>query len=147
MARGKLLVTLLLLGSIALLFGTACASSSAAAPDAPAAPAAPPPPPPPPAVVGSWNLTIETPVGTQQSTLVVTGTAEALEGKLVSEQGEAAVRDVVFDGSKLQFAITIDAQGQQMELTFEGAVDGDSLTGAFQSPFGPAPVTGTRGGA
>jgi hypothetical protein len=143
MARGKLFVTLLLC-SMALL-GIACGSGSADAPAAPAV-AAPPPPPPPPAVVGSWNLTIETPVGTQQSTLVVTGTADLLEGKIVSEQGEAPVRDVVFDGSKLAFGLTIDAQGQQMELTFEGTVDGDSLSGAFQSPFGPAPVTGTRGG-
>jgi hypothetical protein len=143
MARAQLLSRfsiLLLLTAISLL-GAACASGTGAG-DAPAAP----PPPPPPAVVGSWNLTIETPVGTQQSTMVVSGTAEALEGKIVSEQGEAMLRDVVFDAGKLAFGLTIDAQGQQLDLTFEGTVDGDSLTGSFQSPFGPAPVTGTRGG-
>jgi hypothetical protein len=137
MTRSKLLAGLVLLCSVILLFGAGCASAPAAAP----APA----PPPPPAVVGSWNLVIETPIGTQESVLVVDGTTELLEGKLVSEQGEAAVRDVVFDGGKLVFALTIDAQGQQMDLTFEGVVDGDSISGAFQSPFGPAPVTGTRG--
>jgi hypothetical protein len=139
MTRSRLLAGLVLLGSVILLFGAGCASGGAKAP------AAAPAPPPPPAVVGSWNLVIETPIGTQESVLVVDGTTELLEGKLVSEQGEAAVRDVVFDGGKLVFALTIDAQGQQMDLTFEGLVDGDSISGAFQSPFGPAPVTGTRG--
>jgi hypothetical protein len=141
MARGKSVARFLLLGAMVLSTVVGCASGGA---DAPAP--APPPAPPPPAAVGSWSLVIETPIGTQESVLEISGTAEALEGKIVGEQGEAAIRDVVFDGTKLTFGMTIDAQGTPMELTFEGAVDGDSITGSFQSPFGPAPVTGTRGG-
>jgi hypothetical protein len=143
MTRSKIVMGVLLLCAMVLMVLPGCASGGADAP-APATPAAPPPPPPPPAIVGSWSLTIETPVGTQESTLIVTGTAELLEGKITSPQGEVALRDIAFDGGKVTFGMTIDAQGQQMELTFDGTLVGDDLTGAFQSPFGPAPVTGKR---
>jgi hypothetical protein len=79
-------------------------------------------------VVGSWNLVIETPIGTQESVLVVAGTTELLEGKLVSEQGEAAVRDVVFDGEKLVF---VDGMHQ-----FEFALRDFSNSEAWSSPGG-----------
>jgi hypothetical protein len=140
MNRTRVVVRVLVSCGLVLLFAAGCASSRGAAPAAPA----PPPLPPPPAAVGSWNLVIETPIGNQESVLVLAGAADTLAGKLSGTQGETELRDVVVDGDKLTFAITIDAQGQQMDLTFEGTVTGDSLTGAFTSPFGPAPVTGTR---
>jgi hypothetical protein len=143
MVRSKLVVMSLLMCLLVLPILAGCGSAGADAPE-PAAPAAPPPPPPPPAIVGSWNLLVETPMGNQESTLVVSGTAAALEGKLVSPQGEVPIKNVAFDGTKVTFGMTIDAQGQVMELTYEGTVAGDALTGAFQSPFGPAPANGKR---
>jgi hypothetical protein len=121
----------------ALLLVVGCASGGAGS-----APA----PPPPPAAVGSWNLVVETPVGNQESVLTVSGTAEMLEGMLSGEQGETPLTSVVYAGEELTFAISIDAQGQQLDLTFKGTVSGDSLSGSFESPFGPIPVTGTRAG-
>jgi hypothetical protein len=104
---------------------------------------APAPPPPPPAV-GTWNVVIETPIGNQEAVLTVNGTAEMLEGAMSAQGTENPIRDVVFADGKLTFGVTVDAQGTQFELTFDGMVDGDSLSGNFMSDFGPAPVTGTR---
>lgn len=101
--------------------------------------------PPPPAAVGSWNLVIETPVGNQESVLVVTGDASMLDGMLSGEQGEVPLTEVMFAGEELTFAVSIDAQGQQLDLTFKGTVAGDSINGTFESPFGPITVTGSRG--
>jgi hypothetical protein len=141
MNRIRVVVRLLVSLGLVLLFVAGCASSGASAPAAPAAP----PPPPPPAALGSWNLVIETPIGNQESVLVLSGSAGMWEGKLTGEQGETALRDIVVEGDNLMFGISIDAQGQQMDLSFEGTVTGDAISGAFESPFGPAPVTGTRG--
>jgi hypothetical protein len=120
----------LVLGVLALAAAMGCASAAA--------------PPPPPAAVGSWNVVIETPIGNNEATLMVGGVAEALTGSMSAQGSETPLRDVLFADGKLTFGMTIDMQGTALELTFDGMVDGDSLTGAFQSDFGPAPVTGTR---
>lgn len=125
--------------SIVLIAG--CASSGAGS--APAAPAAPPPPPAPVAV-GSWNLTIETPQGTQEPTLVVSGTEGNLSGMFSSPQGELALDSISADGDKLMFSLKIDAGGQELQLDFEGMIDGDNLSGTLNSAFGGMTTTGTR---
>ncbi len=98
-----------------------------------------------PAAVGSWNMTIETPVGTQTPTINVTGDASGLMVGMASEAGEVAATDVTFgeDGA-LGFTVEIDAGGQQLTLVFSGMVDGDSLNGTFATDFGDMTATATR---
>lgn len=129
------LATVLLL----CLVGWGCASAGSAAPDL-----TPPPPPPPPAAVGTWMLKIETPVGTQEPSFVISGDASALAGVMSSPQGDLPVENLVFADPTLTFAMNIDAGGQQLALQFSGKIEGDALTGTFTSVFGDIPVTGTR---
>jgi hypothetical protein len=44
----------------------------------------------------------------------------------------------------VMFETEVDAQGQTLVLDFSGSVDGDSVTGEFDSDFGAFGVTGTR---
>ncbi len=98
-----------------------------------------------PAAVGSWNMSIETPLGTQTPTINVTGDASGLMAAMVSPEGEVAATDVTFgeDGA-LGFTVEIDAGGQQLKLVFSGMVDGDSLNGTFATDFGDMTATATR---
>ena len=98
-----------------------------------------------PAAVGSWNMTIETPLGTQTPTIDVTGDASGLMVSMGSPDGTVEATDVTFgeDGS-LGFTVDIDAGGQQLTLVFTGMIDGDSLTGAFATDFGDMEATATR---
>lgn len=98
-----------------------------------------------PAAVGSWNMTIETPLGTQEPTLIVSGDASGLMGTLSSPQGDVELANVTWnDDGTLGFTMDIDAGGQSLSLTFSGTVDGDSLTGEFASDFGPMEANATR---
>ncbi len=98
-----------------------------------------------PAAVGSWNMTIETPLGDQTPTLVVSGDASALMGMMSSPQGDVELTELTWaDDGSLGFAMDIDAGGQQLRLVFTGMVDGDSLSGAFASDFGDMTATATR---
>ena len=98
-----------------------------------------------PAAVGSWDMSIETPLGTQTPTIVVTGDASGLMAKMVSPEGEIEATDVMFgDDGTLSFTVEIEAGGQQLSLAFSGMVDGDSLTGSFGSDFGDMEATATR---
>ena len=98
-----------------------------------------------PAAVGSWNMSIETPLGTQTPTINVTGDASGLMAAMVSPEGEVAATDVTFgeDGA-LGFTVEIEAGGQQLKLVFSGMVDGDSLNGTFATDFGDMTATATR---
>ena len=128
-ANGKLRYTLLL-ALVAALLTFACSGYGA-----PALPAA----------VGSWNMTIETPLGTQEPTLIVSGDASGLMGTMSSPQGDVELADVTWnDDGTLGFTMDIDAGGQSLSLTFSGTVDGDSLTGSFASDFGDMEANATR---
>ena len=98
-----------------------------------------------PAAVGSWNMTIETPIGTRTPTINVTGDASGLMAAMVSPEGEVEATDITFgeDGA-LGFTVEIDAGGQQLTLVFSGMVDGDSLNGTFVSDLGDFSATATR---
>ncbi len=98
-----------------------------------------------PAAVGSWNMSIETPLGTQTPTINVTGDASGLMVGMASPDGTVEATDVTFgeDGS-LGFTVEIDAGGQQLKLVFSGMVEGDALNGTFATDFGDMEATATR---
>ncbi|MCY3928111.1 MAG: hypothetical protein OXG81_07540 [Acidobacteria bacterium] len=98
-----------------------------------------------PAAVGSWNMTIETPLGTQEPTLIVSGDASGLMGVMSSPQGDVELTEMSWsDDGTLGFVMDIDAGGQSLSLAFSGMVDGDTLTGAFASDFGDMEANATR---
>ena len=98
-----------------------------------------------PAAVGSWNMTIETPLGTQEPTLIVSGDASGLMGMMSSPQGDVELTEMSWsDDGTLGFVMDIEAGGQSLSLTFSGMVDGDTLTGAFASDFGDMEANATR---
>ncbi len=98
-----------------------------------------------PAAVGTWNMTIDTPLGTQEPTLVVTGDASGLAATMTSPEGDLEMREVTWneDGT-LGFTMDVDVSGQQMSFAFTGTVDGDSIAGSFASDFGDMEATATR---
>lgn len=90
-------------------------------------------------------MTIETPLGTQTPTLVVSGDANGLMATMDAPDGSVEATDVTFgeDGS-LGFTAVVPAGGQDLTLVFSGMVEGDSLTGTFATDFGDMEATATR---
>ncbi len=73
----------------------------------------------------------------------------SFSGTAVSDQmGTASMRGRV-SGNNISFTINISAGGQQIELTAEGTVEGDRMSGSGESPFGSFTFTGRKspGGA
>ncbi len=98
-----------------------------------------------PAIVGTWNLVLDTPMGKQEPTFTVMQEAGALMGKFTSPQGELEIPTITeTEDGGYAFDMDIDAGGQSLTLKFSGTVDGDNMTGKFASDFGDMPVTGTR---
>lgn len=93
---------------------------------------------------GTWNLTIETPIGTQESTLEAHASGGVLTGTQSSPDGSQDIQDGAVNGAEASWSITISSP-MAMTLEFQGAVDGDTLSGSVKlGMFGEARFTGVR---
>lgn len=106
-------------------------------------------PPPPPAakgtdVTGTWELLVESPMGTRPSDAVFTQTGEALGGKMVSPRGETPLTGTL-KGDAIAFGINVNVQGQSLQIDYTGTVTGDTMSGTVVfGSFGDGKWTGKR---
>lgn len=95
-------------------------------------------------VFGTWNLTINTPMGRQDVVLTLTEQAGGAGGTTSSSAESGTLRDVVVDGEHVTTVQDITTPFP-MTVTLDLTVDGDAVTGkAVSGPFPPAPVEGVR---
>jgi hypothetical protein len=93
---------------------------------------------------GTWNTTINTPMGAQNGTLELNVDGSDLSGKMSSPQGEMAIENGAIDGDSLSWKAAITAP-MPMTLEFSATVDGDAITGTVKlGAFGEAKFLGTR---
>ena len=93
---------------------------------------------------GTWTTTINTPMGVQTGTLVLTINGNELSGSMQSPQGEMAIADGKADGDNLSWTTSITSP-MPMNLEFSATVAGDEITGSVKlGAFGNADFKGTR---
>jgi hypothetical protein len=93
---------------------------------------------------GTWNVTLDTPMGAQQMTLTLATNGNELTGKLSSPQGEMEIANGTVDGNNLTWVVSI-TQPMAMDIETSATVDGDTITGESKlGTFGTAKLTGTR---
>lgn len=93
---------------------------------------------------GTWNTTMNTPMGAQNGTLTLATSGGTLSGKLASPQGEIEITDGTVDGNNLAWKASITSP-MPMTLEFSATLDGDALSGNVKlGAFGNATFTGTR---
>ncbi len=93
---------------------------------------------------GTWTTTINTPMGVQTGTLVLTINDNELSGSMQSPQGEMAIADGKADGDNLSWTTSITSP-MPMTLEFSAAVAGNEITGSVKlGTFGNADFKGTR---
>lgn len=93
---------------------------------------------------GTWTTTINTPMGVQTGTLVLTINGNELSGSMQSPQGDLAIADGKADGDNLSWTTSITSP-MPMNLEFSATVAGDEITGSVKlGAFGNADFKGTR---
>ncbi|HEV3184674.1 MAG TPA: hypothetical protein VGZ49_07320 [Xanthobacteraceae bacterium] len=96
------------------------------------------------AVDGTWNLTMDTPMGERSSTLIVKAAGGTLEGTQSAEGQTAAIVDGTVNGNNVGWKVSI-TQPMPLTLEFSGAVDGNAMSGTVQlGMFGSSPFRATR---
>ena len=95
-------------------------------------------------VDGTWNSTMNTPMGEQKGTMEIQTDGGALTGVMKGAQGEVEFKDGTVDGNNVAWKADI-TQPMPLTLEFTATVDGDTMTGeAKLGAFGTAPFTATR---
>jgi hypothetical protein len=95
---------------------------------------------------GSWDVTIDTPIGTLAVVFDITEDGGAIQGTARSEDETVVFIDPVADGNQLTWTQDVTTP-MKLTLKFEVTVDGDTMTGTSKAPLIPAPaskVSGTR---
>jgi hypothetical protein len=93
---------------------------------------------------GTWEITMETPMGAQAGTLELKTSGNALTGAMKSAMGEIDLTDGTVDGDNLTWKASM-AQPMPMTLEFTAKVAGDEISGDVSlGTFGNAKFSGKR---
>jgi len=96
------------------------------------------------AIDGTWNIAIETPMGTRNSTLVLKAEGDKLTGTQSEGPEATQIADGTVSGTQLSWKVSI-TNPMPMDLDFSAEIDGDKITGkAATAMFGSFPFTGSR---
>ena len=90
---------------------------------------------------GVYLATTSTPNGEIEFTLAIN---EDGTGYTESQMGSAEFKDAEIEGNSFSFSMTIPSQMGEMDLTFNGAVDGDIIGGNITTQMGEMPFSGQR---
>jgi hypothetical protein len=93
---------------------------------------------------GTWNLTLETPMGERRSTLTLVSAGGALTGTQEAEGNTTDIAEGSVNGNTLSWKVSV-TNPMPLTLTFNGSVDGDAISGtADTGMFGSFPFEGKR---
>ena len=94
--------------------------------------------------IGTWDLTIKTPIGTQLVTLQLRDVGGKVEGVAIGAHESVPVRDLVITGDQMTWQQSI-TKPLHLNLMFEVEVEGGHLVGTSKAGRLPrSTVTGTR---
>jgi hypothetical protein len=93
---------------------------------------------------GDWNITAETPMGTQNLTLTLVSDGQSLTGSADTPMGTQAFENGSVDGDQLAWKVKV-RKPMPMTLRFKATVAGDTIDGTVAAgPLGESPFHGTR---
>ena len=79
-------------------------------------------------VTGEWAFNVQTDQGGGTPTLTFTQDGEKLTGKYAGQLGNADLTGTV-KGNAIHFTFTLDVQGQQAPVTYDGTVEKNTMKG------------------
>jgi hypothetical protein len=96
-------------------------------------------------VDGTWNVTVNSPMGAQPSTLTLKADGGVLTGTQSAQGNTQPIANGKVDGDVVTWSNSITTPFP-MTLEFTGKLDGDTLNGSVKAgSFGSFPFTGNRG--
>src|SRR5215213_5380983 len=79
-------------------------------------------------ITGEWTFNVQTDQGSGTPTISFKQDGEKLTGKYVGQLGNADLTGTL-KGSAIHFTFTLDVQGQQAPVTYDGTVEKNTMKG------------------
>ncbi len=96
------------------------------------------------ALEGTWNLTMNSPMGARPVKAEFTTSGNTIGGNFVGDAGSTPVSGTL-DGDAASFSSTVQGPMGQLELKFAGTVAGNSISGTVQfGAFGSGTFSGEK---
>jgi hypothetical protein len=93
---------------------------------------------------GTWNITIDTPMGQKEAQLALAADGGKLTGTQSADGNSGEIMEGSVSGSDVSWKIDI-VDPMPMTLEFSGTVEGDTMSGDVRAgAFGSFPFTGRR---
>ena len=93
-------------------------------------------------VVGTWQVSMTTPMGQQSRDITIN---EDGTGSLTDPMGgPAPIQELTIDGNNFSGKADVNTPIGKINMSLTASVDGDSISGSFQTPMGPMAFTGNR---
>lgn len=83
-------------------------------------------------VTGTWNLTMNSPLGDQQATLKL----DEAGGTLTGKSDPVPVQRLTIDGGNISFTADADTPVGKLNLAFTGILSETGISGTYATPFG-----------
>lgn len=87
-------------------------------------------------VAGDWNVTVNSPQGSNTTLVTFKQDGEKISGIFKSQRGELPFEGGTLTGKELKFTFTIETQGMQLPITLAGTVADDGATMTGKADFG-----------
>ncbi|GAB1262552.1 hypothetical protein [Aurantivibrio plasticivorans] len=95
-------------------------------------------------VDGTWEVSMNTPMGEQKGTLTLSTEGGSLTGRMETAMGAEDIADASVDGNNAKWSIAL-TKPMPVTLKFDATVDGDTISGKVSlGMFGSSDLTGTR---
>lgn len=93
---------------------------------------------------GTWNVTLNTPMGAQAGTLELATDGNTLTGTMSGPQGSMELENGTADGDSLSWMVNM-TQPMPIAIEATATIDGDEISGeAKLGAFGTATFSGSR---
>jgi hypothetical protein len=83
-------------------------------------------------VAGTWEMSVEGPMGTRIQTLAIQQDGSTIKGTLKGQRGESPLEGSI-RGNKISFTVKRETPNGTFTIEYTGTVDGDSMKGTLHS--------------
>ena len=95
-------------------------------------------------MTGKWEFTLDGPQGPDVMTMTLTQAGDTLTGTAESQFGTLPLSKGKISGENFSFALTMNGNGEAMELPFSGKVTGETAEGSISVAMGGGMVINWR---
>jgi hypothetical protein len=95
-------------------------------------------------VAGKWQISMDTPIGTQKFTWDLQQAGTGWKGTLNAPTGASDLSNVQVTGSNVGCNARVSTPLGAVDVTFEGAVTGDKIGGTCKTQYGNFQFSGQR---